>query len=136
MTLNLIWLSITSFFKKVKKWCVEYWQILVGAFATLFAFMVFKGDSSKKVLDKSRESHEKEIETLLKIKNKEVSDHKEAAKKYVNTLKKVEEKYGKIEKDLDVQKKLRIAELIDSNKDNPEEITDEIAEIMGFRKYN
>ena len=43
---------------------------------------------------------------------------------------------GFAEEDLDIEKKKRIAELIEANNEDPDKITDKIAEIMGFKKYN
>ena len=136
MTFSLVVLSIKSFFKKVKEWCVKYWQIIVGALIPIVAIFVARSGASKKVHNKTKEFRDKEIEALQNANKQEVEGIKAASKKYVETIKKVEEKYGKLEKDLDAEKKIRIAKLVEEGNSDQDALTDKIAEIMGFKKYN
>lgn len=136
MTPSILWLSLVEFFKKVRDWCKKYWQVLLGFFSAVLAFLLVRGNQSSKILNKRREAHEEEVSVITDAKNKEVADYKEASEKYVRTIKEVQKKYGDIEQDLDIEKKKRIAELIEKNEEDPEAITDQIAEIMGFKKYN
>jgi gas vesicle protein len=136
MAFSLIVLSIKSFFKKVKDWCIKYWQVVVGALIPIFAILITRTSSPKKVHEKTKEFRDKELEVLKNASKQEVEDIKAASKKYVDTIKKVEKKYGKLEKNLDSEKKILIAKLVDEGTSDQDALTDKIAEIMGFKKYN
>lgn len=136
MTPSIFWFGVTSFFKKVKKLCKKYWQILFGFFTALLAFLLVRENGSHKTLKKRREVQEKEISIISDAKEKEIEQHREASEKYVRTIKEVQKKYGDIQQDLDIEKKKRIVELIENSEDDSGAITDKIAEIMGFQKYN
>ena len=68
MTPSILWLSITSFFKKAKDWCKKYWQILFGFFSAILAFLLFRENQSRKTIEKRREVHEKEVSIITDAK--------------------------------------------------------------------
>ena len=137
MTLALAWLGFKTWLKKVKAWCKKYWQLLVGA-AIPIIFMILAGQrgNATKLLKRAREDHEKELEVIEKARLEEIERLENASKKYIITRADIEKKYSELSKQLDDDKKMRIAALLEEAEEDPEVLTKKISEIMGFKLYN
>lgn len=129
-----------TFVSKSKLWIKKSWAwirvnghivFLVAAGLILFVATRKSVDFSK-ILTSRKKAYEDEIETLKGTHEKEVQDREAATRRYQAAIKQIEEKYTSDSMRLENNKKAEIKRLIQSNPDNPEEITKKIAELTGF----
>ena len=132
--MNMItWLAVKVFFKKALVWCKKYWQILVGAAIPIVVWILTrKSDDLDKVLQKSKETHEKELEAIEKAHALEIEKRDEALKRYQETMAQVEDMYRTSSKELTRAKRKAVEKAIKESKNDPEAITEKLAELTGF----
>lgn len=126
--MSIVWLKIKS---AITNWCKKYWQILVGFFGAVLAFLVFRGGSTRdvrKALDAKNELYKKEQELEKILRDEEDQAIKENIERYFITDDKVKADFHEKLKALDNKQKKRVKELLDSDK--PEE-----AIVEGLRKF-
>ena len=129
----ITWLAVQTFLKKAWAWCKKYWQILVGAAVPIAIWLLTrKSDDLNKVFEKSKESHEKEIEAIEKAHALEIQKRDDALKRYEETMSQVESMYKESSKELSRAKKKAVEKVIKENKEDPEAITKKLAELTGF----
>ena len=78
------------------------------------------------------ESYDAQIQGLKDAHEEEVQKREELHLKYRLTLGKIREKYDLEEKNLSLQKKRKVKEIIKETKDNPDEIDKKIENLFGF----
>ncbi len=132
--MNMItWLAVQTFFKKAWAWCKKYWQILVGAAIPIVVWILTqKSDDLEKILEKSKESHKKELDAIEKAHALEISKREEALRRYQETMAQVEDMYRTSSKELSKTKRKAVEKAIKDNKEDPEAITRKLAELTGF----
>tara|TARA_A100001037_G_scaffold144332_1_gene130554 strand:+ start:791 stop:1198 length:408 start_codon:yes stop_codon:yes gene_type:complete len=129
----ITWLAVQTALKKAWAWCKKYWQILVGASIPLVIWFLSR-DSGKldEVLEKSKESHAKELEAIEKSHKLELEKRDEAIKRYQETMAQVEDMYRTSSKELTKTKRKAVEKAIKDNKEDPDAITRKLAELTGF----
>ncbi len=106
--------------------------VFVVALAVIVAIISRKPFNLGKVLTAKKESYDAEIKSLQEAHEKELADRDKAIKRYDSAVKQIEEKYSEESKKLDSGKKKLIKNLIEENADDPDAITERIAELTGF----
>jgi hypothetical protein len=132
--MNMItWLAVQTFFKKAWAWCKKYWQILVGAAIPIVVWILTqKSGDLEKILEKSKESHQKELEAIEKSHQLELDKRDAALKRYQATMAQVEDMYRSSSKELTKTKRKAVVKVIKENKEDPDAITRKLAELTGF----
>ena len=130
---SMKWLVFKAFVKKAWAWCKKYWQLLVGMTIPLVIWLLSR-DYGKldKVLQKTKETHKKEVDAIEKAHQEEIQKREESLRKYKETLSEVEKKYKDANKQLTAKKRKEVEKVLKQNEDDPEEITRRLAEITGF----
>ena len=130
----ITWLAVQTFLKKAAAWCKKYWQILVGASIPVVIWILTqKSDDLDKVFEKSKESHKKELEAIEKSHQLEIEKRDIAIRRYQETMSQVEDLYRTNSKELSKSKKKAVEKVIKENKENPDAITQKLAELTGFK---
>jgi len=132
--------AITNISSKVKHYSKKAWLwmksnghiVFVVAVAVIVGIVSRKTPDLTKLLEEKKQSYDAEIKALQDAHEKEIEDRDKALKRYDTAVKQIEEKYAEESKLLDSEKKKIIKKLISDNPDNPDAITDRIAELTGF----
>ena len=134
MTSGLTLLAVKTWLKKAWASCKKYWQILLGAAIPIVLMLIFRNKSDvSAILDRAREDHEKEVDAINKSYEAEISARDDAQKKYFDTISKLEEKYKDSQRELDKKKRKEIKKILKDHGDNPEEITQRLSALTGFK---
>ena len=130
------WLVFKAFLKKLWAWCKKYWQLLVGMFIPLVIWILSR-DSGKldEILEKTKESHKKEVDAIEKAHQEEIQKREEALEKCKKTLSEVEKKYKDANKELSSKKRKEVEKVLKENSQDPDEITRRLSEITGFNLH-
>ena len=120
------------FWKKLWTWLKHYWYWPV--ILVLLAFSILAGRSSREklfsLLDKQKESYEKEIKIVKEASEAASKEKTSIAEKYVEEIKKIEEQHDLKVEDLEEEKQKELAETFEKNKDKPENLAKEVAKIL------
>ena len=129
----LTWLAVKKYFKKMWVWCKKYWQLLVGASIPVLLWILTR-DSQKasEIIDRINEDHQKEIDAINRSHELEKHRREIARKRYNEIISKIEEKSVEELARLDKEKKDAIKKMLEENQDDPQKITNDLAEILGF----
>ena len=128
-----LWSKTKLYTKKAWLWMKSNGHIVfVVALAVIVAIISRKPFNLGKVLTAKKESYDAEIKSLQEAHEKELADRDKAIKRYDSAVKQIEEKYSEEPKKLDSGKKKLIKNLIEENADDPDAITERIAELTGF----
>jgi len=131
-TLN-IWSKTKLYTKKTWVWMKSHGHIVfVAAVAVIVAIVSRRSPDLRKVLSSKKDAYDAEIKAIQAAHDKELEDREKALKRYDVAIRQIEEKYSKKSQALDSEKKKMIKTLISDNPDNPDEITERIAELTGF----
>jgi len=127
-------------FKKAWAWCKKYWQLLVGIAIPIVVWIVTRRSPDlSKVIERVREDHKKEVNTLETAHHMEVEKREVARSRYESVLVEVERKYAEDNKSLDRKKKKEMKKLIEDHAEDPDadpdEITRKLAELTGFHVH-
>jgi len=119
-------LKCCSFIKK-------YWQLFLGfivAIITIFAFR--KEEDPQEILENERESNKKELDAIKN--SEEILKNKTADAEYLykKTLVEIEKRHEEDQKDLTQNMRIEVKRIVETHKENPEEITRRISELTGF----
>jgi hypothetical protein len=129
----LTWLAVKKFFKKAWAWCKKYWQVFVGMAIPLVVWILSRNSSGlDEILEKTNESHRKEVEAIDRAHAEEIQKREEALEKHGRAMAEVEKKYQDANKELTSKKRREVEHVIKKHADDPDEITRRLSEITGF----
>jgi len=129
----LTWLVVKTWLKKLAAWCKKYWQLLVGAAIPLVIWLLtMKSDNLDEVLERVREDHEKELDTINKSHEDEIRLRDEALTRFKDRLSQVERVFSAAKAELSKKKKQQVEDVLKRHDEDPDEITRRLAEITGF----
>ena len=124
------------FWKKVWAWIKHYWYWPV--IIVLLICTVLSGRTSRKklfdLLSKQKENYEKEIKTIKEVTEKASQEKTSIAKDYAKEVKKIEEEHDIKVNDLKEEKQKELEQTIKSNKDKPNKLAKEVAQITRPRR--
>jgi len=121
--------------KKVWLWLKTYWYIPVIVVLGI-AILAATGGNNKwlfDILQKTRDSHNQERESLENAHVEEIRQRDEALKKYHRNIDKIEKDYKKKVGDLESEKRHEIKEMVKRHQGDSTGLTKEVAERYGFR---
>ena len=128
-----IWSKTKFYAKKSWLWMKSNGHIVfVAALAVIVAIVTRKPSSLGSVLSAKKDAYNAEIKAIQDAHEKELADRDKALKRYDSALRQIEEQHVEDAQKLDSQKKKLIRELIAENADDPDAITERIAELPGF----
>ena len=120
------------FWKKVWTWLKHYWYWPVIIILLIFSMVSSKGLKEKLfgLLMKSKENYEKEIKVIKEVNEQKDVQKERAVEEHVEEIKKIEEEHDIKVEELEVEKQKELAETIEKNKDRPDKLAEDIAEIL------
>jgi hypothetical protein len=115
-------------------WIKKNWKTSALALWTFFIWFISRKNANGAIqaMKANSESYDAQIQGLKDAHEEEVQKREELHLKYRLTLGKIREKYDLEEKNLSLQKKRRVKEIIKETKDNPDEIDKKIKNLFGF----
>ena len=130
-------LTLKMLFQKAKVYVKKYWKLILGVavFAVLYFTSRSKVHSMAKTLETISESHKKEVDAIEKAHQTEIKKIEKARVTLETTMREVETKYAEAEKKLDAKKKKQVQKIIKENHDDPDAITEKLANLTGFDIY-
>jgi Skp family chaperone for outer membrane proteins len=130
--LNL-WSKTKFYGKKIWLWMKSNGHIVfVVALAVIAAIVARKPPNLGKILSVKKDSYDAEIKAIQGAHEKELADRDKALKRYDSALKQIEDQHSEDAQKLDAKKKKKVRDLIVENADDPDAITQRIAELTGF----
>lgn len=128
-----LWSKTKFYSKKAWLWMKSNGHIVfVVALAVIAAIVARKPPNLGKILSVKKDSYDAEIKAIQDAHEKELADRDKALKRYDLALRQIEDQHSENSQKLDSQKKKMIRELITENADDPDAITQRIAELTGF----
>lgn len=127
-------------FKKILKtswvWLKTHWHIPFIVTWTVIVWVVSRGNvhAVTRVLEAKKKSYEKQLEALRTAHKSEIEKREELDLKYRETLGIIEKDFKLKEQELSALKKRKIKQIIESSKDNPNEINKKIENLFGFTR--
>ena len=85
------------------------------------------------VLKKSNEAHDAEIDAIKKAAEIEKIEKEAAIKRHEETVEKVEKAFREASEELTEKKREEVSKIIQENSEDPEVITQKLAELTGFK---
>jgi len=79
---------------------------------------------------KSKENYEKEIKVIKEVNEQKDVQKEQAVEEHVEEIKKIEEEHDIKIEELEVEKQKELAETIEKNRDRPDKLAEDIAEIL------
>jgi len=129
----LTWTTVKVFFKKFWAWCKKYWQLFVGMAVPILLWAITRDrNKSPEMLDRVIKDHEKEIDAIERSYELERLQKERAKKRYEDIVSKIEARSDAALIQLDKKKKDAIKKLLEDNPENSENVTNKLAEILGF----
>tara|TARA_R110002051_G_scaffold184021_1_gene253458 strand:+ start:584 stop:991 length:408 start_codon:yes stop_codon:yes gene_type:complete len=133
------WIKIRTALKKAWLWSKKFWWIIVigllfvctGLIAALTrnsAFLVGVID----LLEAKRESHNKEMETLTRIHNTEITEKNARLEEHLKRKAQIQEEFAKRGETLDKRKEAELKRLVDESYNDPEKLAKELAKAFGL----
>lgn len=125
------------FWKKAWTWLKHYWYWPVIILLLLFATIA--GASSREklfdLMSKQKKSYEEEIKTIKSVNEEKGVKKDKAIEEHVEEIKKIEEEHDIKIEELEVEKQKEIIKIVDNHKDKdkPDELAREIAELLGAK---
>tara|TARA_R100001082_G_scaffold110403_1_gene90258 strand:+ start:1153 stop:1566 length:414 start_codon:yes stop_codon:yes gene_type:complete len=133
-------IKIKTALKKAWLWCKKFWWIIVIGLlflcAALIGAITRNGVLFAAVLDlleTKREAHDKEMETLTRIHDTEISEKNARLEEHLKRRAQIEEEFAKRGETLDKQKEAELKRLIDESYNDPEKLAKELAEAFGLK---
>tara|TARA_B100000287_G_scaffold426914_1_gene475624 strand:+ start:490 stop:894 length:405 start_codon:yes stop_codon:yes gene_type:complete len=110
--------------EKTKLWCFHNWRILIVSAALLVAFLLGRKNvrALKTQLQMSKELYKKEVDAINNAANKKTELQSAANVKYKRAMEIARQRAEESEDIVEEVQNERIKELIETNKENPEEI--------------
>tara|TARA_Y100000310_G_scaffold142698_1_gene142201 strand:- start:802 stop:1206 length:405 start_codon:yes stop_codon:yes gene_type:complete len=120
------------FWKKIWTWLKHYWYWPV--ILVLLAFSLMSGKSSRKklfeMLDKQKESYEKEIQIIKETAEETDKKKTEIFTEHIKEIEKIEEEHDIKVEELEKDKQKELVEILEENKESPDRLAEEIARIL------
>ena len=132
----MTWLAVKTFFKKSWAWVVKYWQYFALACYTVVVVVLLRDkknvDNIKSAFKASKESHQKEVETINNAHKEELAARDALIEDYNKTVIKLDEEYRKQKLTLHAWEKKKIKKIVEETHNDPKGRTAQIANEFGF----
>jgi len=136
-------LALSEFMKKVPTYLKKFWAwvkvnghiVLVVSISAVVFLLTRKRTDLSKVISEKKENYKSQIEAIEQSHTEEIEKRDKAITRYHEAIRLAEEKYAEKEEILDERKRERVREIIDSNSEDPDAITRELAKELGFEVH-
>jgi len=135
-------MSLLLLKNKIKKcwvWLKHHWYVplvVMGLIIALLIWALTKNGafvaSLMDVLENSRKSHQKEVEKLNEIHNRESEERKRILEEYNKNIDILKKEYADKDRELDSEKKKEIKKLVEEGYNDPEKLSRELAKLYGL----
>jgi len=121
------------FWKKVWIWLKHYWYWPVIIVLLIFSMVSDRGLKEKLfgLLEKSKENHDKEIQIIKETAEEADKKKTEIFTEHIEELEEIERKHEFQMKDLEKEKQQELVTLIEKNRESPDKLAEQIANILG-----
>ena len=133
-------IKIKTFAKKASLWAKKFWWaiilFLLFLCAGLFGALSRNGAllaSVLELMDVKREAHQKEMDTLVRIHDTEVSEKNARLEEHLKRKTELEEEFKKRGETLDKEKEAELKRLVDESYNDPEKLAQQLAEAFGLK---
>ena len=126
--------------KQAWLWAKKFWWLIVIGLLFLCAALV--GALTRNgallagvldLLDKKRDQHDQEMETLSHIHNTEITEKNLRLEEHLRRRSELEEEFAKRGESLDKKKEAELKRLVDESYNDPEKLAKELAEAFGLK---
>tara|TARA_R100000664_G_C2756014_1_gene143807 strand:+ start:2572 stop:2982 length:411 start_codon:yes stop_codon:yes gene_type:complete len=126
--------------KQAWLWAKKFWWLIVIGLLFLCAALV--GALTRNgallagvldLLDKKRDQHDQEMETLSHIHNTEITEKNLRLEEHLRRRSELEEEFAKRGESLDKKKEAELKRLVDESYNDPEKLAKELAEVFGLK---
>ena len=115
---------------KVKK----YWRYVVAFFVAVLGLIILKRPHrSRQILENARKSYKEELKVMKEAAAKEEEDKAAAKRRYDEAIQRVESEFDTKMSKISAKKKEMIKELITDTEKDSDEISRELASILGVK---
>lgn len=121
---------------KIWYWLKKNVKIIFAVLVGIILLLVFAGrrnDIAFSMIERFREDHRKELDAINRSNQQEQEDIESANQRHGDRLELIAAEYADKIKDLEIEKQAAVLQLIENNKDNPDEVARRLAEITGFK---
>jgi hypothetical protein len=127
-------LTIKLFLNKSKVWFKHHWKMLFLAAWTFIIWFVSRknADAALKVLDATKLSYQKQIDSINETYEKEITERDKALHVYNNVLKQIEDDNKRASQQLEFQKRARIKEIVDEYHNDSHSLNKTLLDEFGF----
>jgi len=135
MTLPAAKLVIKKIWLRAKKF---WWAIIIGLLLVCTGLVVALARNGAflagvlDLMDAKRVAHDKEMETITRIHDTEVSEKNARLKEHLKRKAELEEEFKKRGESLDKQKERELKRIVDESYNDPERLAKELAEAFGI----
>jgi len=127
--------------KKVWLWAKKFWWAIVIALGFIIAILVWVltrngafAATLMDLLESKREAHVKEMETLTRIHDTEVSAKNTRLEVHLKKRAELEEEFKKRGESMDKEKEAELKRLVDESYNDPEKLAEELAKVFGMKE--
>jgi gas vesicle protein len=120
------------FWKKAWAWIKHHWQLLAIVLGVALAFLFRKRPNEKllTLMDKQKESYEKEINLIKKTNEEKEARKEEIFKSHEKEVEDIEKQHDSAVVSLEEEKQKEIEEMTEKYKERPDELAKRIASIL------
>ena len=117
------------FWKKTWAWIKHHWQLLVIMLGIGVVFLFTRRPSDKlfNLMDKQKESYEKEINLIKKVNEEKKVKKEEATREHKKQIDEIEEQHDSDMAELELEKQKEIEETTENYKDSPDALAKHVA---------
>ena len=122
--------------KQAWLWAKKFWWLIVIGLLFLCAALVgalTRNGGVLDLLDKKRDQHDQEMETLSHIHNTEITEKNLRLEEHLRRRSELEEEFAKRGESLDKKKEAELKRLVDESYNDPEKLAKELAEVFGLK---
>ena len=133
------WLALKKAAKKAWIWTKTHWYLPILFLSFIVALLVWAIARNGalmatlfEVWESSRASYDEQLAALEGVHKKEITERDRVLEEYNKNLKEIEEEYGGMTKEMAIEKKKALDELIEKGYGDPDELAKKIAELYGL----
>jgi len=136
----MTWIKFRTGAKKAYLWAKKFWWVIV--IGLLFVCAALVGILTRNsayiagvmdLLEAKRTAHDKEMETITDIHNKETSEKNARLAEHLKRRAELEEEYKKRGESLDKEKEAELKRIVDESYNDPERLAKELADAFGLK---
>ena len=124
-----------NFLKKIWVYAKSSWKVIFAVllFIVLLAFMKRRETGLVEQMNQIRDAHKKELEQIDYIRKQERDEREKNELMYKKIIEEIQKKYDEAKRDLDVQMKKDVKNMVAKYKDDPVALAEKVSAATGFK---